>query len=406
MRISDTFSESYVALSSNKARSGLTILGIVIGISSVVILLALGQGAANAVEESIQSIGSNMLVVNPGAARSFGGGPQGMRGGAQSLTIDDSDAIAEQISGINSVAPTVNSNAQLVTRGANTNVQVVGTTSGYASVRSISVQSGSFLTAQHERGWPKVVVLGPTTAEDLFGEGVDPTGQGVKISGTEYTVIGMTESKGGSGFMNQDDIAYIPITTAMQFLSGSEYLSNIYIEAADESVMDTVQAQTEALLLQLHGKTEDEADFYIQNQADVVETASSVTGTMTALLAAIAAISLVVGGIGIMNMMLTAVTERTREIGLRKALGAKRGEITLQFLIESVLLTVIGGGLGVLLGWLVAGWADQYIGSEAAIEPQVVLLAFAVSAGIGIIFGYYPARRAAGFNPIEALRHE
>ncbi|MFH1047510.1 MAG: ABC transporter permease [Patescibacteria group bacterium] len=406
MRISDTFAEAYEALASNKARSGLTILGIVIGISSVVVLLALGEGAKQSVEESIQSIGSNMLIVNPGAPRQIGGGVRVSRGSAQSLTMADSDGIKAQVTGINSVAPTVTSNSQLVTRGANTNVQIVGTTADYASVRSLNMQSGSFLTVQHERGWPKVIVLGPTTAEDLFGEGVDPVGQKVKISGSEYTVIGVTESKGGSGFTNQDDIAYIPVSTAMQFLSGSEYLSNIYVEAESETTMDSVQAQIEALLLQLHGKTTETVDFYVQNQADVVETASSVTGTLTALLAAIAAISLVVGGIGIMNMMLTAVTERTREIGLRKALGAKRGEITLQFLVESVMLTVIGGGLGVFLGWVVAQWADQFIGSEAAFQTSIVLLAFAVSAGIGIVFGYYPARRAASFNPIEALRHE
>ena len=406
MRTQDLLQEAYGALHVNKARSGLTMLGIVIGIASVIAMVAIGEGAKQSVQERIQSIGSNLISVSPGSQRSFGHATSG-RGSAQTLTYDDSEAIRTEVSGIKAVAPEVTRSYQITTPGKNTNTQVVGTLVDYQSVRTIKMKSGSFLAAQHHRSGSKVAVLGPVTSADLFGEGSDPVSRKVRIKGIDFTVIGVTEERGSSGFSNNDDIVFVPLSTAQRFLSGDEFLSRISIQAQDEGQMATIQENITALLLQRHRKaTPEEADFSVQNQADILETASAITGTFTMLLASIAAISLIVGGIGIMNMMLTSVTERTREIGLRKAIGAKGREISLQFLTESVMLTFIGGIVGIILGWAIAAGVSRLAGLNTTVSLSSVALAFVVSAAIGIIFGYYPARRAAALNPIEALRHE
>ena len=250
-------------------------------------------------------------------------------------------------------------------------------------------------------------MLGPTTRDDLFGTGVDPIGQSIRINKVDFKVVGVTKSKGGSGFGSQDDMIFVPLSTAQRFLAGDTYVTTISIEAADQNSMVTIQQQINDLLLQRHNISNPQlADFQILNQSDIVSAASSVTNTFTILLASIAGISLIVGGIGIMNMMLTTVTERTREIGLRKAIGAKRKDISLQFLSESVMLTFFGGLIGIVLGWLLAFGVTQFGGIATKISLVSILLAFGVSAAIGIIFGYYPARRASKLNPIDALRYE
>jgi ABC-type antimicrobial peptide transport system permease subunit len=252
-----------------------------------------------------------------------------------------------------------------------------------------------------------VAVLAPTTRDDLFGTSTNPVGQTISINKINFTVIGVTKAKGGSGFNNQDDSVFVPLKTAQLYLSGNEYLSTISIQADSQDVLTEVQNQVSQLLLARHKITDStKADFQIMNQADIVETASSVTGTFTALLAAIAGISLLVGGIGIMNMMLTTVTERTREIGLRKSIGAKRRDISQQFLAEAVLLTFFGGVIGIVFGWLASLAIAKFANTTTSVSGSSVLLAFAVSAAIGIIFGYYPAQRAAKLNPIDALRYE
>jgi putative ABC transport system permease protein len=306
------------------------------------------------------------------------------------------------------VAPELDGRYQVTAKGQNTNTQIVGTTAAYPDVRNIQIDDGVFLTDQNIRGLSRVVVLGPTVRDDIFGVGATGVvGQTIKINKVDFKVIGITKSKGGSGFGSQDDMVFIPITVAQKYLAGEDYVSDINVQAPDAASMTDIQSQITSLLLSRHRiKNAVAADFSILNQADIVSTASSVTGTFTILLAAVAGISLLVGGIGIMNMMLTTVTERTREIGLRKAIGAKRRDISTQFLAEAVSLTFLGGFIGVVLGWGVS-FAVSYFGLlQASVSVTSVLLAFGVSAAIGIIFGYYPASRAAKLNPIDALRYE
>ncbi len=407
MIVSDLFQETYSALLSNKARSGLTILGIVIGIGSVIAMVSIGQGAQSSIESSIQSIGSNLLIVMPSFQRGVGTQISAGRGSARTLKQEDADAIQKEITFVKALAPELSSRYQITAKGKNTNTSVVGTNSDYPAVRNVQIDTGSFISEQNVRSLSKVAVLGPTARDDLFGENVDPIGQTIRINKIDFKVIGVTKSKGGTGFSNQDDTIFIPLSTAQRFLAGSDYLTTISIEVVDQESMITAQEQIASLLLSRHNISNPElADFSIMNQADIVASASSITDILTILLGSIAGISLIVGGIGIMNMMLTTVTERTREIGLRKAIGAKKKDISLQFLTESVMLTFIGGIVGILLGWILSYAVNYFGGITTKVSLMSILLAVGVSAAIGIIFGYYPARRAARLNPIEALRYE
>lgn len=413
MKISDLFEETYSSLTVNKARSGLTILGIVIGVASVIALVAVGQGSQNSIQSSIQSIGSNLIIVTPGASRSFGSTVNTGRGSAQTLTPDDVIAIS-QLDNIAAVSPAVSGRYQVVAPGTNTNTSIWGVTSVYPQVRNLQVDQGSFITDTDVSSLNRVAVIGPTVLQDLFGSSNvtaipdQAIGQTIRIKGQDFKIVGVTKSKGGSGFNNQDDIIYVPLTSAQRFLVGSQaYVTEVDIQAADQQSMTDVQTNITNLLLTRHNISDPtKADFNVLNQADIVAAASSVTGTFTILLGAIAGISLLVGGIGIMNMMLTTVTERTREIGLRKAIGAKKKDINLQFLSESVALTFSGGVIGAIFGWFGALAITQFSGITTQVSLSSVLLAFGVSAAIGIVFGYYPARRAASLNPIEALRYE
>jgi len=412
MKASDLFKESYSALTVNKVRSGLTMLGIIIGIGSVIALVAIGTGAQGSIQANIQSIGSNLIIITPGAQRGAGITANAGRGSAQTLTLADEQSLVSSLTNVQAIDPELSRRFQVTAKGTNTNTQVVGTNSAYPAVRNVNIDSGSFLADSQVQSSSKVAVLGPTTRDDLFGQGADPIGQSIKINSVDFKVIGVTQSKGGSGFFNQDDIIFIPISAMQHYLvgpnaDGQPYVSTISISADSPNNMAAVQQQaTDALLARHNLGSAAQADFTVQNQADIVATASSVTGTFTVLLASIAGISLVVGGIGIMNMMLTTVTERTREIGLRKAIGAQRRDINFQFLAEAIMLTFLGGILGIIFGWGMSLLAARFANLPAQLSFSSIGLAFGVSAAIGVVFGYYPARRASKLNPIEALRYE
>jgi putative ABC transport system permease protein len=407
MTINDILQETLSAITVNRVRSGLTILGIVIGIGSVIAMVSIGQGAQGSIEASIQSIGSNLILVMPGFQRGVGTQVSTGRGSAQTLTQADADAIQNGISLVKAVAPDLSRRYQVTAKGQNTNTEVVGTVPAYSQVRNVEIDTGSFISEQNVQSLAKVAVLGPTTRDDLFGSSTDPIGQTIRINRVDFRVIGVVKAKGGTAFGSQDDMIFVPISTAQRFLANDNYVSTISIEAQNQNSMAAVQEQVTQLLLQRHNISNPQlADFQVLNQEDIVSAASSVTGTFTILLASIAGISLVVGGIGIMNMMLTTVTERTREIGLRKAIGAKKSDISLQFLTEAVLLTFMGGAAGVILGWIISFLVSHFAGINTQVSLSAVVLAFGVSTAIGIIFGYYPARRAASLNPIQALRYE
>ena len=407
MTIKDLLHETSSALLSNKVRSGLTVLGIIIGIASVIAMLSIGQGAQNTIQSSIESIGSNLVMVMPGAQRAPGASVSSGRGSSQSLTVDDANAIKSQISSVKEVAPDVTTRKQVIAKGTNTNTSIVGTTPAYLQVRNIEIGEGTFFTDQQVKSLAKVAILGPTTRDDLFGVDADSIGQTIRINNINFTVIGITKAKGGSGFSSPDDMIYIPLSSAQKFLVGNNYVSTISVQAQSSDVMTDLQDQITTLLLQRHHISDPaNADFSTMNQADILSTVSTITTTFTLFLASIAGISLLVGGIGIMNMMLTTVTERTREIGLRKAVGAKKQDIRTQFLVEATFLTILGGLIGVLLGFGVSVIISATGLIQASVSLFSVLLAFGVSAVIGIAFGYYPARRASNLSPIEALRYE
>ncbi|HET8575220.1 MAG TPA: ABC transporter permease [Candidatus Paceibacterota bacterium] len=406
MKWNDILAEIYSALMVNKVRTVLTMLGIVIGIGSVISMLAIGQGAQNSVESKIQSVGANLLQVMPGAQRTPGTRVASARGSAETLTLDDATAI-ESDPLVKAVSPELEGRYQIVGNGNNTNTTVDGVYPAYTEVRNVTMEQGSFISGEHVQQLSKVAVLGPTVRDDLFGENASVVGQKIRINGTQFTVIGVTAEKGGSGFGSQDDMIFVPLSTEQRFLVGGNYISTLGVEVAKENDMTEAQQEITNLLLSRHNIADPQkADFSILNQADLVATASSVTQTFTTLLSAVASISLIVGGIGIMNMMLTTVTERTKEIGLRRAIGAKRKDIRTQFLLEAVVLTLLSGLIGVLVGAGIAFAMSHFGIVEAQVSLSAVILAFGVSAAIGIIFGYYPARRAAELSPIEALRYE
>ena len=408
MEYTEIINEALSALTVNKLRTGLATLGIVIGIGSVIALVSLGEATQQSIQDRIKALGSNLLTVNPGAQNT--GGVRGAAGGGTSLTLDDAKVIENssgQVDTINAVSPEFQRRIQVTTGKNNTNVQVIGVTPAYLGVHKFEVESGSFITQRDVDSMTKVAVVGPQVVADLFGDGANAVGQTIRISGQSFNIIGVTVSKGGTGFQNQDSLIFVPLSTAQKQLFGADYLTSIALEAKSPEVMVDAQNQVGYLLLSRHKLNDPtQADFSIFSQQDILNTASSATGTFTTLLSGIAAISLLVGGIGIMNIMLVTVTERTREIGLRKALGAKKSTINLQFLIESVILTFAGGILGMILGIGTSFLVSNLTSSPFVISPLAILLAIGVSVGVGILFGWYPAQKAANLQPIEALRYE
>lgn len=405
MTLFDLLNETLISIRSNRARTGLTVLGIVIGITSVIVMLAIGSGAQASIASSISSLGSNILTITGGGGNRQGGVNAG-RSNQQTLTLEDAKAIRDNIPLAKEVSPELTTRSQVIADGNNSNTSIVGVAPSYESAHAVVVSDGNFISDINYNNTGKVAVLGPTTRDDLFGTGTDAVGKEIRIAGARFTVIGVMASKGGTGFGNADDRIIIPLTTAKQYISGGEYLSNISVTAENQSDLTLLQTEVNDLLLERHNKTATDADFSIFNQADLANAAQSVTKIFTILLSSVASISLIVGGIGIMNMMLTNVRERTREIGLRKAIGATRRDISNQFLAESIMVTLLGGVIGIVLGLLVS----YGISSLGVLQTQVtvgpILLAFGVSATIGVVFGYYPAKKAANLNAIESLRYE
>jgi putative ABC transport system permease protein len=402
----ETLNTAFDALLGNKLRTGLAILGIVIGIGAVVALITLGNGATAAVTSSIGALGSNLLTVSPGAASQ--GFIRGSAGSGTTLTLDDANAIIKSptMTSVSAVSPETSKNFQITFGKSNTNSRVTGSLPTYLSVHNTTIAQGAFFTDRDVTSISKKAVLGATVANDLFGT-ASPIGKTVAINHIGFKVVGVLASKGGSGFGSVDDLVFIPITTAQKILIGTNTLQDISVEAVSADQMTNATNEITTLLLQRHHISDPtKADFNIRSQADILGAATAATGTLTSLLSGIAAISLLVGGIGIMNIMLVTITERTREIGIRKAIGAKKKDILLQFLLESIVLTLTGGVLGILLGFALSYFGGQLLKIPFTITFFAPAIAFSVSSAIGIVFGYYPARRAALMQPIEALRYE
>ena len=408
MSLGESLSLALQSLLANKLRSALTMLGIIIGVGAVIALVAAGAGAQAQVRERFESLGSNLLVIQPRGG-SFRGVTQAASS-AQSLTNDDVAAILALARNVAAVAPQYSAQATVAYGNKNTQTSVLGVTPAYLTVGNWRVSRGRFIGELDDTGQAKVAVLGSAVAEDLFGKLVDPLGKTVKINRQNYQVVGVLASKGVSGAQNQDDQVFIPLSTAQVKFggAGNTTLRAINVQVASADKMDLAQAELRAILRARHGLTGNQNDdFTIRNQTQIVEMVEQSAETFTILLGSIAAISLVVGGIGIMNIMFVSVTERTREIGIRKAVGAKRRDILAQFLAEATVLSLLGGMVGVLVGYAGAQIVTPLLGgSRALVTPQSVIMALGVSVAVGLFFGIYPAARAAALHPIEALRYE
>ena len=407
MKLIELFEESVTVLKTNRLRTGLSALGIIIGIGSVIALMTLGEASQKSITQRIQSLGANLLTVSPGSQETIHGFLKTSGSGGTTLSYDDAKAIAEsqRTTTVDKVAAVFTSNAQVSYGSNNDNIQITGVTENYFELRNIELLTGKFITDQDNLLVRKSAVVSSGLIEDLLEEVSNPVGETIRLNGNTFTIVGVSESV--SSFGQSRDSVYIPLTAAQNILFGVNHVSSIYVGAINENLMVEAENQIGFLLLELHGlDTPDDADFSISSQGDILETVEQVTQTFTTLLAGIAAISLIVGGIGIMNIMLVTVTERTREIGVRKALGAKRKVIVMQFLIESVLLTIVGGSIGVIFGLGVSFLLTKMMSLPNTISVSSIGLAVVVSGVIGVVFGIYPAQKASKLQPIDALRYE
>ena len=397
---------AFEGLKANKLRAILTMLGIIIGVGAVVAMVSLGLGVQQKVQNSIAGLGSNLLIVTPGS-NSPSGGVRLAAGSNITLTKQDGKAISQQISGVNAVAPAVSQQFQIIYGNQNWKTSVQGTTPEFLAIRNFEVASGTFFSTSDEDTRARVAVIGETVATNLFGGG-SPVGQTIRIGQAPFRVIGVLGSKGQSSMgSDQDDVVIVPLTTAQERLMGISYVHNINIQVENDEIMDKVQEDVATLLRSRHHLAQNTTDdFTVRNLTSLMTTMKETTGTLTLFLGSVAAISLLVGGIGIMNIMLVSVTERTREIGIRKALGATYKNILLQFIIEAVVIGVTGGLLGIFLGVVGARIVSLVVGWNTVISYIAIFGAFTISVMIGLFFGIYPARKAALLDPIDALRYE
>jgi putative ABC transport system permease protein len=387
----------------NRLRAFLTMLGIIIGVAAVVIMVSIGQGAQTKVESQIASMGTNLLTVFPGSGR-FGGARQTIN----KMTLEDADRIRDQCSAVDKTSAVVRSGSQIVAGTSNCNTSVMGVSPQYFQIRSWSLTHGSVFGERDVKANAKVVILGRSVADNLFGQ-ANPVGRRVRIGNVPFKVVGVLAEKGSSPGPggDQDDAAYAPVTTVLNRLSGARHIDMVLVGARSPETMDQAQSQVAALLRQrhnIHAKESD--DFSIMNQTEIIQMAAQTTGVFTLLLASIAGVSLIVGGIGIMNIMLVSVTERTREIGIRLAVGAHESDILIQFVVEAVVLSMIGGLIGIAAGIGISMLLNLVFRLSTTISPLVAAVSFLFSGAVGVFFGFYPARRASTMNPIEALRYE
>ncbi len=406
MHLGNIFKLSWRSLNRNKMRSALTMLGIVIGVAAVIAMLAVGQGARDSVQAQISSLGTNVLIVWPQAATS--GGVRMEAGTTQRLSEDDAAAIKQYCPAVKYTSPIARTGAQVVANGQNWRSSIQGVYPSYLDIRDWPLASGMSFTESDDRGATKVCLLGKTVVDNIFGPGTDPVGQIVRIKNLPFKVVGVLQAKGQNAMgMDQDDIVLVPYSTAQKKLIGGTYAQTIFASAQTATEINEASAEITQFLRDRHKLNPwEDNDFVVRTQSDLGSAAESTASTMTMLLASIASISLIVGGIGIMNIMLVSVTERTREIGIRMAVGARGRDVLMQFLVEAVAVSVVGGALGVSLGVGASEVIAARLHWPIAVAPEAIGLAFSFSAAIGIFFGWYPARKAASLNPIDALRYE
>ncbi len=407
MNYSNLFKIAMRAIAANKLRSFLTMLGIIIGVASVIAMMAIGQGSKKSIQANIAEMGSNMIMIRPGQDKGPGGAQQDASD-MQTLKLKDYEALKEQAKYLSAISPSVNSSGQFINGNNNTPSTIYGISPDYMQIRQQKVKDGEMFTDEEVRSSAKVCVIGKTVADNLFTNGEDPVGKVIRFNKIPFRVVGVLESKGYNSFgMDQDDVVLAPYTTVMKRILSVTYLQGINASAVTEDMTDLAIEDITTILRENHKlKASDEDNFTIRSQQEMAEMMNSTSDTMTVLLLVVACISLVVGGIGIMNIMYVSVTERTKEIGLRMSVGARGIDILNQFLIESVLLSVTGGLIGVIVGIGAAVGINVFAHWPIQIQPWSVLLSFAVCSATGIFFGWYPAKKAASLDPIEAIRYE